>query len=125
MSRFFLKGTEQNWGCICEGCWSERVWEIRNDNTFIRTVSYVQGNTLIPEKVVRGEFSREDYERLTVLANEPWSDEKTDACDGSAWEFKAYGSRGELLKKRTLDYVYDIEPFESITAIFMKYDEYD
>ena len=51
--------------------------------------------------------------------NADWPDESTDACDGTAWEFKMYRD-SELAKHRDLGYIYGIEPFESIAALLQK-----
>ena len=54
--------------------------------------------------------------QLKDLLAAEWSEEKSDACDGAAWEFKMY-ENGEITKHRDVGYIYGIEPFESIVKL--------
>ncbi len=121
MSRIILEGICHNWGLIGPGVWRERIWKIRDDGTYSLTISFIQGDDVLPKQKREGMLSPSDLDCLTVLINEPWSDEETFACDGSAWEFRAFGSKGEVLKERPEGYIYGIDPYESITEILMKY----
>ena len=53
-----------------------------------------------------------------------WSDKTTDACDGTAWEFKMY-KNGTLVRHRELGYIYDIEPYEKMAAILTGTEAYN
>ena len=66
--------------------------------------------------VEEGSLSGSQLESLKDLLAADWSEEKTDACDGAAWEFKMY-ENDELIKHRDLGYIYGIEPYESIVKL--------
>ncbi len=123
MSRILLQAVERNWGLIGPGDWREKVWKIRNDASYILIVTFIQDDIPVPDQTITGTLSREDYDNLVKLLNEPWSEETASACDGSAWEFKLYGKNNRKFEKvRELDYIYGIEPFESIKNILKKYE---
>ena len=73
----------------------------------------------IPTVVEEGALSGQQLTQLTELLDQPWSTEQTDACDGTAWEFKMY-ENGEVTKYRDLGYIYGIEPYESISKLLME-----
>lgn len=56
--------------------------------------------------------------RLWAALAQDWPDEKTEACDGTAWEFKLY-ENGAITEHRDLGYIYiyGIEPFETIASV--------
>ena len=66
--------------------------------------------------VEEGVLSTDQMERLKSALNREWSTETTDACDGTAWEFKMYEG-GAVIKHRDLGYIYGIEPYETIVAL--------
>lgn len=120
MSRVILKAAEHNWGLMGPGDWETSVWTIRNDRTFAAKASFRSDDGQIPDKTVQGNLELSDYDNIVELINTVWSEEITHACDGTAWEFKVYGSKGALEKHRPLGYIYGIEPFESIVDILKK-----
>ena len=126
MSRIILQAVEHNWGLTGPGDWERKDWKFRNDASFLLVVSYIQGDTSVPDETITGKMAHEDYDKLVRLLNEPWSKETASACDGTAWEFRLYGKNRTLEMVRELNYIYGIEPFESIARILMKYqDELD
>ena len=116
--RVVLEATNENWGLIGPGNWSVRTWKIREDGLFSFSVSYVGTE---PDREWEGILDPEDYARLAELINEAWSDREVRACDGEAWEFRAYGSEDEVIRERPLGYICGVEPFESMAAILRKY----
>ncbi len=70
----------------------------------------------IPTVVEERVLSSSQLSQLRELLAADWSEEKTDACDGAAWEFKMYEG-GTVVKHRDLGYIYGIEPFESIVKL--------
>ena len=123
MSRIILKATETNWGLIGPGSWDTSVWEVRNDMTFSLKTIFRSGDEPMPVMTIQGTLLPDDYEDIVQLINSPWGEESVDACDGTAWEFKAYGLSGELIKHRPSGYIYGIEPYESMAAILEKQKE--
>ncbi len=57
--------------------------------------------------------------RLQEALAKGWPEDITDACDGTAWEFKLY-KNGAITKHRDLGYIYGIEPYETIVAVLME-----
>ncbi len=117
MAKAVLRATGHNYGLIGPGCWETEKWVIHDNGTWSLNVSYVPGNYIYPDKYLSSSLNPETYEELLRLMNETWSDEKTEAFDGEAWEFSMYNSIGALVKHRTVGYVYEIEPFERIIRI--------
>ena len=116
-----LKAKEHNWGLIGPGSWERRSWKINDDGWYEYKESYRSGNDDIPEiptVVEEGVLSGTQLTQLKGLLDYPWSEEKSDACDGTAWEFKMYDD-DHLVKHRDLGYIYGIEPFESIVKLLM------
>ncbi len=115
-----LKAKEHNWGLIGPGSWERRSWKINDDGWYEYKESYRSGSDdelpEIPTVVEERVLSSLQLSRLKELLEQPWSEEKTDACDGAAWEFKMY-QNDELTKHRDLGYIYGIEPFESIVKL--------
>ena len=116
-----LKATERNWGLIGPGDWDKHSWKINDDGWYQYKETYRTGDSdafpAIPEMVTEGTLSYDQMNRLKTALAQEWSDEKTDASDGVAWEFKLYDENGEIAKHRDLGYIYGIEPFETITAV--------
>jgi len=115
-----LKATERNWGLIGPGDWDKHSWKINDDGWYQYKETYRTGDPdafpAIPEMVSEGVLSDVQMNRLKEALAQDWPDEKTDACDGTAWEFKLY-ENGEISKHRDLGYIYGIEPFETIAAL--------
>ncbi len=114
-----LKATEYNWGLIGPGDWEKHSWKINDDGWYQYKESYRNVTEEIPEIptiTAEGVLTKEQIEKLKGLVSEDWSEEKTDACDGTAWEFKMYQD-GKVIKHRDLGYIYGIEPYESIAGI--------
>lgn len=59
----------------------------------------------------------DQMDRLKAALAQEWTDEKTDASDGVAWEFKLFDENGEVVKHRELGYIYGIEPYKTIAAV--------
>ncbi len=116
-----LKATEENWGLIGPGDWEKHSWKISDDGWYQYKETYRSGagNDLpeIPEVIEEDTLSDAQLARLKAFLNQPWSMETTDACDGTAWEFKLYDGTGKVIKHRNLGYIYGIELFESIVAL--------
>ena len=116
-----LKATERNWGLIGPGDWDKHSWKINDDGWYQYKETYRTGDSdafpAIPEMVTEGTLSYDQMNRLKAALAQEWTDEKTDASDGVAWEFKLYDENGEIVKHRDLGYIYDIEPFETIAAV--------
>ena len=111
-----LKAKEHNWGLIGPGSWERRSWKINDDGWYEYKESYRSGSgdiEEIPTVVEERVLSSTQLSQLKELLALPWPEEKTDACDGAAWEFKKY-QNDVLIKHRDLGYIYGIEPFESI-----------
>ena len=116
-----LKATERNWGLIGPGDWDKHSWKINDDGWYQYKETYRTGDPdafpAIPEMVTEGTLSDDQMNRLKAALAQGWSDEKTDASDGVAWEFKLYDENGEIVKHRELGYIYGIEPFETIASV--------
>ena len=116
-----LKATERNWGLIGPGDWDKHSWKINDDGWYQYKETYRTGDPdafpAIPEMVTEGTLSDDQMNRLKAALAQEWSDEKTDASDGVAWEFKLYDENGEIVKHRELGYIYGIEPFETIASV--------
>ena len=114
-----LKAKEHNWGLIGPGDWEKHSWKIQDDGWYEYKEAYRSGNgdiEEIPTVTEEGVLSSSQLSQLKDLLAAEWTDEKTDACDGAAWEFKMY-ENGEIKKHRDLGYIYGIEPFESIVKL--------
>ena len=115
-----LKAKEHNWGLIGPGSWERRSWKINDDGWYEYKESYRSGADdelpEIPTVVEERVLSSSQLSQLRELLAADWSEEKTDACDGAAWEFKMY-QNDELTKHRDLGYIYGVEPYESIVKI--------
>ena len=114
-----LKAKEHNWGLIGPGDWETRSWKFNDDGWYQYKEKYRSGNgdiEEIPTVVEEDVLSSAQLATLRELLDQPWSTEQTDACDGTAWEFKMYED-GEIKKHRDLGYIYGIEPFESIAKL--------
>ena len=114
-----LKAVEENWDYIGPGDWEKKSWKINEDGTWLCKTTYRpvdSDKSAIPEETVEGAFSEEKMNILRECIDEYWTDEKTKACDGTAWEFKLYANR-TVVRHRELGYIYGIEPYESITAL--------
>jgi len=115
-----LKAKEHNWGLIAPGTWERRSWKINDDGWYEYKESYRSGTDddvpEIPTVVEEDTLSSSQLTRLKEMLDQPWSEEKTDADDEVAWEFKMYED-GEIKKHRDLGYIYGIEPFVSIVKL--------
>ena len=114
-----LKAKEHNWGLIGPGDWETRSWKINDDGWYEYKESYRSGNgdiTEIPDVVEEDVLSSSQFATLRELLDLPWSTEKSEACDGAAWEFKMYEG-GTVVKHRDLGYIYSLEPYESIVKL--------
>ena len=115
-----LKATEKNWGLVGPGAWEKRSWKINDDGWYQYKETYRTGDLdefpAIPEMVTEGTLSADQLNRLKTALAQDWTNEKTKACDGVAWEFKLY-ENGEIVKHRDLGYIYGIEPYETIAAV--------
>lgn len=115
-----LKATEHNWGLIGPGDWDRHSWKIDDDGWCQYKEIYRSCGTNelpeIPVLVKECVLSDEQMRRLHVALVRDWSDDSTDASDGTAWEFKFY-KNGVVSKHRDLGYIYGIEPYESIAAL--------
>ena len=114
-----LKAVESNWGMIGPGSWEKRSWKINTDGTYRLKTTYRPvdpEDAEVSTTVEEGELSSEQLDILRECIDAYWNDEKADACDGSAWEFKLY-ENDAVIRHRELGYIYGIEPFESITAL--------
>ena len=114
-----LKAKEHNWGLIGPGDWEKHSWKINDDGWYEYKESYRSGNGDIPEiptVVEEGVLSFSQLNQLKELLESEWSTEQTDACDGTAWEFKMY-ENGTVVKHRDPGYIYGIEPFAGIAKL--------
>ena len=115
-----LKAKEHNRGLIAPGTWERRSWKINDDGWYEYKESYRSGADddipEIPTVVEEDTLSSSQLTRLKEMLDQPWSEEKTDADDEVAWEFKMYED-GEIKKHRDLGYIYGIEPFVSIVKL--------
>lgn len=112
-----LRASEHNWGLLGPGDWEKKEWTVYTDGSFRLTVSYRPTDLPEEDEVKVGTIRSDSFERLIELLYSPWSDQKTEACDGTAWEFRLLGDRGRIISRRKLGYIYGIEPFESIVHI--------
>ena len=114
-----LKAKERNWGLVGPGDWEKRSWKINEDGWYQYTITYRSGDSDIPEipdVTEEGQLSAGKVHELKSLLAMEWTDETTQAYDGTAWEFKMY-ENGTVIKHRELNYIYGIEPYESIAKI--------
>ncbi|MBR5959800.1 MAG: hypothetical protein IKZ98_02300 [Clostridia bacterium] len=114
-----LKAKERNWGLVGPGDWEKRSWKINDDGWYQYTTTFRSGSPDIPEipaVTEEGQLSVGKLQELKALLAMEWTDETTQACDGSAWEFKMY-ENDTVIKHRELNYVYGIEPYESIAVL--------
>ena len=115
-----LKATERNWGLIGPGDWDRHSWKVNDDGWFQYKETYRSGSAdeipEIPDLTEEGMLSDDQMKRLKAALGQEWPEDRTDACDGTAWEFKMY-ENGEISKHRDLGYIYGIEPYESIAEI--------
>ena len=115
-----LKTTERNWGLIGPGDWDKHSWKINDDGWYQYKETYRSSGSddlaEIPELIEEGVLSDDQMRRLQAALAQDWPDVKTEACDGTAWEFKLY-ENGAISKHRDLGYIYGIEPFETIAAV--------
>lgn len=122
-----LKAIERNWGLIGPGDWDKHSWKINDDGWYQYKESYRSMGedylTEIPDVVEEDVLSPEQMKRLKAAMDRDWPDNKTDACDGTAWEFKLYDN-GKIIKHRDLGYIYGIEPYESIVTIITEGQNY-
>ena len=118
-----LKATERNWGLIGPGAWEKHSWKINDDGWYRYKETYRSNGTdeipEIPDLVEEGVLSDDQMRRLRTALAQDWNNEKADACDGTAWEFKLY-ENGSVTKHRDTGYIYGIEPYETIAAIMME-----
>ncbi len=114
-----LKATEINWGLTGPGDWEKRTWKVNTDGTFTRKTKYrpVDPEDASPGETEEGALYEEQMESLQESLDEYWSPETTQACDGTAWEFKLYDEHGTVVRHREPGYIYGIEPFRSIAAL--------
>ncbi len=114
-----LKATERNWGLTGPGDWEKHSWKINDDGWYQYKESFRSVTEEIPEiptVTADSVLSKDQMRKLQELLSADWSEEKADACDGTAWEFKMYQD-GKVIKHRNLGYIYGIEPYESIACI--------
>jgi len=115
-----LKATERNWGLIGPGDWDKHSWKINDDGWYEYKETFrsnsVEKLAEIPDVVEEGVLSAAQMEKLRTALAQEWPEARTDASDGTAWEFKMY-QNGEVVKHRDLGYIYGIEPFENIAAV--------
>ena len=113
-----LKATETNWGRTGPGDWEKRTWKIDTDGTWQMKTTFnpVDGDPENQAEAVNGTLSQEQMTALIGYIDVYWSDEKPDACDGNAWEFKLYQNE-TVIRHRNTGYISGIEPFESITRL--------
>lgn len=114
-----LKAVERNWGLIGPGAWEKRSWKINDDGWFQYTTRYRSGSpdiAEIPDVTEEGQMDAGKFRELKRLLETEWSEEKAGGCDGTAWEFKLY-ENGTVIRHRDLDYIYGIEPYESLAEI--------
>ena len=115
-----LKATERNWGLIGPGDWDKHSWKINDDGWYEYKETFRSNSAEklaeIPDVVEEGVLSAAQMEKLKTALAQEWPETRTDASDGTAWEFKMY-QNGEVVKHRDLGYIYGIEPFENIAAV--------
>ena len=100
-------------------------WKIEDTGWYQYTKTYRSGDdgiAEIPRLTVEGQLSSGQMETLSDLLRQEWNSDRTDACDGTAWEFKLY-DHDTVIKHRPLDYIYDIEPYESLAALLQETEE--
>lgn len=114
-----LKAVEMNWSMIGPGGWEKRSWKVNSDGTYLQKTTF---RPVDPEDADASEAEEEgalSEEQMAILKkgiDDYWSDEKTDACDGSAWEFKLYDN-GTVVRHRDLGYIYGIEPYARMAGM--------
>ena len=113
-----LKATEINWGLTGPGDWEKRTWKVNTDGTFTRKTKYrpVDPEDASPEETEEGALYEEQMESLQESLDEYWNPETTQACDGTAWEFKLYQD-GTVVRHRETGCIAGIEPYESLAAL--------
>ncbi len=110
---------DRNWGLAGKSDRVKRSWKIYDGGWNQYTITYRSGDSDIPEipdVTGEGQLSAGKVHELKSLLAMEWTDETTQAYDGTAWEFKMY-ENGTVIKHRELNYVYGIEPYESIATI--------
>ncbi|MBQ6506180.1 MAG: hypothetical protein IKE08_04985 [Clostridia bacterium] len=120
-----LKAEKHNWGLVGPGTWEKIKWKIEDTGWYQYTKTYRSGDdgiAEIPRLTVEGQLSSGQMETLSDLLGQEWNSDRTDACDGTAWEFKLY-DHDTVIKHRPLDYIYDIEPYESLAALLQETEE--
>lgn len=121
-----LKAVEENWGLMGPGSWEKKSWKINSDGTYQRKTTYRPVDPEDAEESVvteEGALYEEQMDALRECIEEYWSNEKSDACDGTAWEFKLYDQYGSVICHREMGYIYGIEPYESIAALLHDEDD--
>ena len=115
-----LKATERNWGLIGPGDWDKHSWKVNDDGWYQYKETYrsrgLDDLPDIPDLVEEGVLSAEQMRQLRAALEQDWPDDKTEASDGTAWEFKLY-ENGAITKHRDLGYIYGIGPYEAIAAV--------
>ena len=113
-----LKATEKNWGLMGPGSWEKKTWKIHTDGTYTVKTTYrpEKPEDLNLEEVQEGAFFEEQMDQLREFINMYWTFEKTDACDGTAWEFKLY-DQDAVVRHRDLGYIDGIQPYAGIAAL--------
>jgi len=115
-----LKATERNWGRIAPGDWDKHSWKIYEDGWYQYKETYRSNRPdelpEIPDVVAEGVLTASQMERLKAALQEEWSMASTDACDGTAWEFKLYDGSA-VVRHRELGAISGIEPYERIVDV--------
>lgn len=121
-----LKATERNWGLMGPGSWEKRTWKINTDGTYSMKTTYrpVDREDLTLEETREGALYEEQMEFLQECIHDYWTDEKTDACDSTAWEFKLY-ENDTVVRHRELGYIDGIEPYVRIAGMLNQAAEMD
>ena len=119
-----LKAVERNWGLVGPGDWEKRSWKINTDGTFTLKTTYhpVDPEDLVLEETQEGALFEEQMEVLQEGIEKYWTEDASDASDGSAWEFKLYDEHGSVIRHRELGYIDGIEPYESMAAMLIDAD---
>ncbi len=116
----FLKATERNWGLVAPGDWDKHSWKINEDGwcQYKETHRSVSADDLpeIPDLIEEYALTDDQMQRLKSALAQDWTEEKTEASDGTAWEFKLY-ENSTISKHRDLGYIYGIEPYETIASL--------
>ena len=118
-----LKVVETNWGLIGPGEWERRSWKIQSDGTYRLKTTYRPvdpDETETPEAIDERSLYDEQLEFLKEQIETPWSNEKPDACGGTAWEFKLYDEHESVIRHREPGYIDGVEPFAGIAAMLLE-----